>query len=218
MLDMVFVLWFARSLNGLYVLDHSVTTGSALSDKFPPFLAFVINSTSRILLYLLADGIYPSYRFFVKTIATGGNNWIKKQSAQAQEAIWKAVERAFEILILFLHILQRSIRIMCKDDIETVVNARVILHNMIFELRRDSPGSEMCKMQQLSNPSIAPVTSEGISYYRDSTMERIVKWSVVSWVERIANGEIKELDESEHHSLLVKLIERIHIRSRLLYN
>ena len=73
------------SLNDIKVLDKSPTMGKILSGSFPPRMEYVVNGVARHMLYFLADGIYPDYAVFVKTISNGGN--CSKDQNFAQEAI-----------------------------------------------------------------------------------------------------------------------------------
>lgn len=59
------------SLNDLNVLDKSTTMGSILKGEFPPRMNYRVNGSTRSLLYLLTDGIYPNYPIFVGQFKKG---------------------------------------------------------------------------------------------------------------------------------------------------
>ena len=86
------------SLNDINVMDSSPTIGSILAGTFPPRFPYVIHGRFRSLPYYLADGIYPNWSIFVKTIKTPANSK-EKIFAKAQEAVRKDIERAFGVLM-----------------------------------------------------------------------------------------------------------------------
>ena len=82
--------------------------------------------------YYLANGIYPRWAVFVKTISEPHGN---KQShfATMQEAASKDVERAFDVLQARWGI-QRSATMMRKSEtLWQLITCCVILHNMIVD-------------------------------------------------------------------------------------
>ena len=72
--DPGFYIWYFHwgepgSLNGINVLDQSSIVKSISNQTFNTRVEpYVINGYSRDLLYFLADGIYPKWAMFVKTI------------------------------------------------------------------------------------------------------------------------------------------------------
>ena len=82
--------------------------------------------------YYLADGIYPSWATFVKTIPEPQGNK-NKYFAKAQEACRKDVERAFGVLQARFAIVRRPARLWDEDTLRDIMNACVIMHNMIVE-------------------------------------------------------------------------------------
>eukprot|EP00171_Calliarthron_tuberculosum_P005756 IDg5756t1 len=56
------------SLNDINVLNHSLTIAKVLVDTLPPSFQYNINGTARTLPYYIADGIYPNWVLFLKTI------------------------------------------------------------------------------------------------------------------------------------------------------
>ena len=87
---------FPRSHNDINVLERpSVFT--LLSECRAPLVNFFVNGNDYTMRYHLADGIYPKWAAFVKTISCPrGNKQI--HFAQAQESARKNVERAFGVL------------------------------------------------------------------------------------------------------------------------
>lgn len=80
-------------------------------------MEYRINGRSRTLLYVLADGIYPSFSIFVKTIENRGNNRKEKCFAKDQEDVRKDVEQEFSVLLFRWKILERTLRLWYRHDI-----------------------------------------------------------------------------------------------------
>lgn len=98
------------------------------------------------MLYYLADGIYPDWAIFVKTISEGTTKK-ERNYAAAQEGIRKDIERAFGILVARFHILQRPSRLWYQEDIANIMKACIIMHNMIVESCRSSYDSDMSSLR-----------------------------------------------------------------------
>lgn len=86
--------------------------------------------------YYLADGIYPSWATFVKTILEPQGNK-KKYFAKAREACRKDVERAFGVLQSRFAIVRGAARMWDEDTLHDIMMACIIMHNMIVEDERD---------------------------------------------------------------------------------
>ena len=134
------------SLNDINSLDYSPTMQNIRAGSFPPRFPFVVNGKKRTMLYYLADGIYPSWALFVKTIKEAITAK-EKAYARAQEGVRMDIERAFGVLTARFHILQRPCRLWYRRDIRKVVKACIILHNMIVEERRNHYESGMASLQ-----------------------------------------------------------------------
>ncbi|XP_002439253.2 uncharacterized protein LOC8075096 [Sorghum bicolor] len=82
------------------------------------------------------DGIYPEWAVFVKSIRAP-QSAEHKLFAEHQEGARKDVECAFGILQSRFHILRRPARLYEQGDLENIMKACIILHNMIIEDERD---------------------------------------------------------------------------------
>ena len=98
-----------------------------------------------MLPYFLADGIYPNWRIFVKTV-TDGNTVAERLFAAAQEAVRKDVERALGVLVARLHILTRGCRLWYKRDMDNVMKKCVMIQNIVVEACRDKYESGMAAL------------------------------------------------------------------------
>ncbi|XP_066165931.1 uncharacterized protein [Oryza sativa Japonica Group] len=123
------------SLNDINVLQRSplfqrLTSGTA------PELEFMVNGNKYTMGYYLADGIYPSWATFVKTISNPqGNKRI--HYAKVQEGVRKDVERAFGVLQARFAMVRGPARFWDTETLWYIMTACVIMHNMIIDNERD---------------------------------------------------------------------------------
>jgi len=87
--------------------------------------------------YYLADGIYPEWATFVKTIHLPQCSK-DKLFAERQEGARKDVERAFGVLQARFAILQSPACMWQVQSLTEIMYACIILHNMIVEDERDT--------------------------------------------------------------------------------
>ncbi|XP_047965349.1 uncharacterized protein LOC125209811 [Salvia hispanica] len=121
----------AGSNNDINVLDSSHLFNDECRGEGPT-VRFMANGTQYNRAYYLADGIYPRWPVFVKTIRQPVG---PKQSyfAAKQESARKDVERAFGVLQSRWGILRCPIRQWHENDVASIMYACIILHNMIIE-------------------------------------------------------------------------------------
>ncbi|KAK9285702.1 hypothetical protein L1049_024901 [Liquidambar formosana] len=93
---------------------------------------YSINGHNYTTRYYLADGIYPPWSTFVKTILHPQENK-HKNFATAQELIWKDVERAFGVLQSHFAIVYGPFRFWDPTTFKDIMIVCVIMHNMIIE-------------------------------------------------------------------------------------
>lgn len=86
--------------------------------------------------YYLTDGIYPQWAVFVKSIKEP-QSAKDKLFAAMQEGARKDVERAFGVLKQRFKIVAEPSRLWDQADIAKIMQACVILHNMIVEDEKD---------------------------------------------------------------------------------
>ncbi|XP_038699066.1 putative nuclease HARBI1 [Tripterygium wilfordii] len=135
------------SLNDINVLQRSPVFG-ALANGRAPEANYTINGHQYNMGYYLADGIYPRWSTFVKTIPCPQCPK-RKHFAKMQEAARKDVERAFGVLQARFAITRGSARFWDVDTLDDIMTACIILHNMIVE---ENGGSDHIDFDGLTTP------------------------------------------------------------------
>jgi Plant transposon protein len=125
------------SSNDINVLERSHILHSAMNGASPR-IRFNVNNNEYSMGYWLGDGIYPTYACIVKAYKPPFLRNIDKQTnfTKQQESRRKDIERCFGILQQRWHILTRPCRLWRADNIEKVMKACIILHNMIINDER----------------------------------------------------------------------------------
>lgn len=100
-----------------------------------PQLSFRLNDHTYENGYYLADGIYPRWSTFVKTISNPRDEK-RRYFAKCQEGYRKDVERCFGILQARWGIIRGAARGWDRSDLRSIMMACIILHNMIVEDER----------------------------------------------------------------------------------
>ncbi|CAL9022741.1 unnamed protein product [Prunus brigantina] len=95
-------------------------------------VTYQINNIVYSCAYYLADGIYPRWTTFVKTILNPQSE--KERSfASFQEGYRKDVERCFGILQARWAIIRGAARMLDDEVLRSIMMTCIILHNMIVE-------------------------------------------------------------------------------------
>ncbi|XP_052203949.1 uncharacterized protein LOC127809225 [Diospyros lotus] len=97
-----------------------------------PPVNYTINGHEYTMGYYLADGIYPNWSTFVKTIPCP-QGLKKKHFAKAQESARKDVERAFGVLQARFAIVCGPVRFWDEETLADIMKACIIMHNMVIE-------------------------------------------------------------------------------------
>ena len=107
---------------------------------YPPMRSFTIGDKVFPRPYFLADGIYPRWAIFAKTIPFPNSNG-ERYYQGLQESCRKDVERLFGVLIQRFRILEHGCRLWSTDLIGQVMYACLIMHNMIIRHHKETnPG------------------------------------------------------------------------------
>jgi hypothetical protein len=122
------------SMNDINVLDRSPLFSNAVKGDAPQ-VTYTVNGNDYNYAYWLADGIYPTYASFVKTVSKP-NTRREKYFAAKQEAKRKDIERAFGILQARFHVLTSGCRLWDREAMDLVIRTSVILHNLIIDHER----------------------------------------------------------------------------------
>ncbi len=117
--------------NDINVLAQSPVFDDLLQGKSPKCTYFV-NGTKYEGSYYLADGIYPRWDTFVKSVPRP-NTEKEKHFAKCQEGCRKDVERCFGILQARWAIVRAAARLFDVEALRSVMMTCIILHNMIIE-------------------------------------------------------------------------------------
>lgn len=120
-----------------------------------------VNGRTRQRGYWLADGIYPDWPIFLKTIPNP-QNVKERYFAERQESVRKDVERAFGVLIARWHILCNPCRLWDVDTMTLIIQTCIILHNMIIEYEEDKSEYEEIKSNYPTQDDDEPSTSSQI--------------------------------------------------------
>jgi len=137
--------WFWHSFfgspgtnNDINTWDQSPLLRSMLDGTMDELdFEFTIGKETFSKLWFMVDGIYPELSQFVKTVAVPLNNNFQTNYAKWQEGARKMIERAFGILQRKFQFLCRPVEIFYREDIADIVDACLILHNMMVEVRME---------------------------------------------------------------------------------
>ncbi|XP_047306641.1 uncharacterized protein LOC124910061 [Impatiens glandulifera] len=123
------------SHNDINVLERSNVFCEITSGESYP-VNYYINGHNYNTGYYLADGIYPPWATFVKSIPLPMNQKTKHLTA-AQESARKDVERAFDVLQARFVIVCGPARYFDRETLNKIMLACIIMHNMIVEDERE---------------------------------------------------------------------------------
>ncbi|WVZ48918.1 hypothetical protein U9M48_000309 [Paspalum notatum var. saurae] len=121
----------AGSNNDINVLNQSPLFTEVIKGEAPR-VQFSVNGKQYNTGYYLADGIYPEWAAFVKSVREPQLQKHKVYVKQ-QEGARKDVERAFGVLQARFNIVRRPARSWSMKVLRNIMKACVILHNMIVE-------------------------------------------------------------------------------------
>ncbi|XP_047340002.1 uncharacterized protein LOC124943551 [Impatiens glandulifera] len=146
------------SHNDINVLERSHVFSEITSGEGYP-VDYSMNGHNYNMGYYLADGIYPPWATFVKSIPLPMNRKTKHFTA-AQESARKDVERAFGVLQARFAIVRGPARYFDRDTLNKIMMACIIMHNMIVEDKRElHPQPDIFEYEQISTSPLVAVVS-----------------------------------------------------------
>jgi hypothetical protein len=151
------------SHNDINVL-HRLTVLDDLANGRAPPVEFTLNHNNYHMDYYLADGIYPDWGTLVKTISAPLSNK-HKLFAERQESCRKGVECAFGVLQARWKILHNPARLWKQSDMNAILRACIILHNMIVEDEKEVDLSTIHNSEWIGQED-PPVNN--IAYFMDA--------------------------------------------------
>jgi hypothetical protein len=182
----------AGSNNDINVLNQSTLFVDQLRGE-APLVQYFVNGRQYTKAYYLADGIYPEWAVFVKSIRAP-QSAEHKLFSEKQEGARKDVECAFRILQSRFCILRRPARLYEQGDLENIMLACIILHNMIIEDEKDIEDNSFDLNEEATTSTVQPST---ITQGHDPVMEEVLQ----------RNTEIR--DREAHRQLQSDLIDHI---------
>ncbi|XP_066346478.1 protein ALP1-like [Miscanthus floridulus] len=184
----------AGSNNDINVLNQSTVFINELKGQAPR-VQYMVNGNQHNIGYFLADGIYPEWAVFVKSIRLPITEKEKKY-AEEQEGARKHIERAFGVLQRRFCILKRPARLYDRAVLRDVVLACIILHNMIVEDEKEPDIIEE-NLDLNVPPSSSTVQEPEFSPDQDVPLERALE------------KDTTIRDRSAHRRLKDDLVEHI---------
>ena len=124
--------------------------------------------------YYLADGIYPTWSTFVKTIRSP-NGEADCHFAKRQESVRKDVERAFGVLQGRFAVVRYPCLSWSLDEMCEIMNACVIMHNMIIEDERDMRRQLVGEVFDFQGPMANPQPDVPTQYAEFLTIHREIR-------------------------------------------
>ncbi|XP_004293133.1 PREDICTED: uncharacterized protein LOC101306305 [Fragaria vesca subsp. vesca] len=182
------------SHNDINVLEQS-SVFAKLAEGHAPEVKYKIMDNEYNMGYYLADGIYPQWATFVKTIpAPQGRK--HKHIADLQEGYRKDVERAFGVLQARFAIIRGPVRFWNQEDLANIMTACVIMHNMIIEDERKD------------NRNIHQLHKDYDNVPRGPPIPSVSREPTSSFMEFLANHD-RIRDRQTHSQLQKDLIEHL---------
>ena len=124
---------YAGTLNDINIINPSPLPEAFINGEMAkletPVVPYKIGEEEFNQLYLLVDGIYPSFSRFVKGYKEPIGDF-ELALTTWQESARKDIERAFGVLQLKFQCVARPIKLRALKRIEAMVTTALILHNM----------------------------------------------------------------------------------------
>ncbi|TVU40000.1 hypothetical protein EJB05_13445 [Eragrostis curvula] len=144
---------FPGSCNDINVLQRSPVFSAYVRGKTPP-IQFTVNERTYDMGYYLADGIYPEWPAFVKSVRHPMERKTEHFAAM-QEGARKDIERAFGVLQARWAVIRGPAYGWDRERLSDIMTACIIMHNMIVEDKKDeATNTNFDNIGTLANPSL----------------------------------------------------------------
>ena len=167
-------------------------SGNALEAVIPR-VNFFVNQRPCNMTYYLADGIYPSYPTFVKSIRFPESE-PDKLFAKHQEGCRKDIKRVFGVLQALFKIICEPARLWDIVDLGIIMRSCIILH-MIVEDKQDTYAQRWTDFEQSEgsgSSTLQPYSTEVLPAFANHVCARS-----------------KLRDPNVHHELQADLVKHI---------
>ncbi len=159
--------------------------------------------------YFLVDGIYPDWPIFVKPIHNAVTI-VKKFFSARQEAIRKDIERLFGVLQSRFGILRLEFETWDLDNIISIANTCVILHNMIVRMQQDGEffeevGDINVVTELLEKENLNVVLSREEYDHNICLSNETLQRGIEDVIDDLVMNEIELTDNTKHDSLMTDL-------------
>ncbi|CAI8603959.1 unnamed protein product [Vicia faba] len=149
------------------------------------------------MAYYLADGIYPYYPTFIKSIRLPQSE-PDKLFAKYQEGCRKDIERAFGVLQARFKIIRKPACLWDITNLALIMRSCIILHNMIVEDERDTYS------QHWTNYDQSEVSGSG-------TPESFSTEVLPAFANHVRARSVMR-DSNVHHELQADLVKHIWVK------
>ncbi|XP_047961644.1 protein ALP1-like [Salvia hispanica] len=186
----------AGSNNDITVLNSSTLFADQCRGRGPA-IEFTANGRKHHMGYYLADGIFPRWPVFLKTISCPiGERRVL--FATKQESARKDVERAFGVLQSRWAIVKGSTRFWFKEVIADVMYACIIMHNIIAEQEVEHVTDLVDDEAGPSSSTATPPVARGLSMGFGEVLQR----------------QTSMRNQQHHTQLMTDIIEEVWNRNR----
>jgi hypothetical protein len=180
------------SQSDMTVLNQSQLFTDILKGQGPD-VQFTVNRRQYSMGYYLADGIYPEWPVFIKTIPLPQTEK-DRLFARYQEGARNDVQRAFRLLESRFPIVHGPTKYFPKETLGKIMQACIILHNMTLEDEKDM-ASFCFDSNETSETSVAPLSdmNDGSAHYFADLLQRNATISTKSTDNRLRRDLIEHV-------------------------